>query len=75
VLSGKIEIDFLNEEHELKIPDGDYETIAGYVTSKIGRIPQRGEKIKIDNFQIVILHASKIKINLIKLFVFPTKEK
>jgi len=71
VLSGKIEIDFLNEEYELEIPDGDYETIAGYITSHLGRIPTKGEKIKIDNFNFVILHSTKIKINLVKMFVFP----
>ena len=71
VLSGKIEIDYLNEEFELNIPDGDYETIAGYITSIIGRIPDKGEKLKIDNYNVIILHASKIKINLIKLFVYP----
>jgi magnesium and cobalt exporter, CNNM family len=70
VLSGKIEIDFLNEEYELELPDGDYETIAGFITSKTGRIPLKGEKIKIDNYQFVILHASKIKINLVKMFVY-----
>lgn len=69
VVSGKIEIDFINETYELNMPDGDYETIAGYITTKIGRIPIKGENIKIDNFQFVILHASKIKINLVKMFV------
>jgi putative hemolysin len=71
VLSGRIEIDFLNEEYELNIPDGDYETIAGYITTHIGKIPTKGEKIKIDNFDFVILHSTKIKINLIKMFAFP----
>jgi len=75
VLSGKIEIDFLNEEHELNIPDGDYETIAGYITTKIGRIPSRGEKIKIENFHFIILHASNTKINLVKMFAYPPAEK
>jgi len=74
VLSGRIEIDFLNDEYELKIPDGDYETIAGYITTKIGRIPQKGEKIKIDNFQFIVLHASKIKINLLKMFIYSSND-
>lgn len=74
VLSGRIEIDFLNDEYELKIPDGDYETIAGYITTKIGRIPQKDEKIKIDNFQFIVLHASKIKINLLKMFIYSSND-
>ncbi|MBK7106340.1 MAG: HlyC/CorC family transporter [Ignavibacteriae bacterium] len=71
VLSGRIEIDVLNEEYELDIPDGDYATIAGFITSHLGRIPAKGEKVKINNFDFVILHASKIKINLVKMFAFP----
>ena len=69
VLSGKIETDHLNEEYEVNIPDGDYETIAGYITSKIGRIPAKGEKIKIDNYHFLILYSSKIRIKLVKMYV------
>lgn len=75
VLSGKIEIDYLNEEYELNIPDGDYETIAGFITAQIGRFPDKGEKIKINGFDFVILHSSKIKINLLKMFVTPKSNK
>jgi len=67
VLSGKVEIDILNEEHDLAIPEGDYETIAGYIMYKIGRIPLKGESFKIDNYTIMILRSDKTKIDLVKL--------
>lgn len=67
VLSGKVEIDILNEEYDLKIPEGDYETIAGFIMYKIGRIPVKGESFKIDNFTIMILRSDKTKIDLVKL--------
>ncbi|KAF0152479.1 MAG: putative transmembrane transporter [Ignavibacteria bacterium] len=67
VLSGKTEIDLLNEEYELKIPEGDYETIAGFIMYKIGRIPVKGESFKIDDFTILILRSDKTKIDLVKL--------
>lgn len=67
VLSGKVEIDILNEEHDLKIPEGDYETIAGFIMYKIGRIPVKGESFKIDNYTIMILRSDKTKIDLVKL--------
>ncbi len=69
VVSGKVELDKLNEEFDLEIPKGDYETIAGYIITKIGRIPSKGEKIQIDDFNFLILHSTKTKINLVKLFV------
>ncbi len=69
VVSGKVELDKLNEEFNLEIPPGDYETIAGFIITKLGRIPSKGEKIQIDNFNFLILHSTKTKINLVKLFV------
>lgn len=67
ILNGKGEIDALNEEYDLRIPEGDYETIAGYIMAKIGRIPLKGESFKIDDNQILILRSDKTKIDLIKL--------
>lgn len=69
LLSGKVEIDHLNEEYEFNIEEGDYETIAGYVTSKIGKIPIKGESFKIDNFNVHILRADNTKIDFLKLTI------
>lgn len=67
ILNGKVEIDALNEGYDLKIPEGDYETIAGYIMFKIGRIPLKGESFQIDDNQILILRSDKTKIDLLKL--------
>lgn len=69
LISGKVEIDFINEKYNLNILPGDYETIAGYVTTKIGRIPDQGEIVLLDNFTILIARASHIRIDLVKLTV------
>jgi CBS domain containing-hemolysin-like protein len=68
VISGKFEIDKLNEEYNLGLPEGDYETIGGFITAHIGRIPKKGETLEIKGFRINVLHSDKTKINLIKLF-------
>lgn len=67
ILNGKVEIDLLNEEYDLKIPEGDYETIAGYIMFRIGRIPLKGESFQIDDNQFLILKSDKTKIDLVKL--------
>lgn len=69
ILSGKVEIDNLNEEHEFNIEEGDYETIAGYVTAKLGRIPARGETFKVDHFSVTILKSDKTKIDLLRITI------
>ena len=71
IVSGKVETDLLNEKYELNIPDGDYETIGGYIVSVVGRIPAQGEKLKIGNFEFLIARASVQKIEAVKLTHLP----
>lgn len=69
LISGKVEVDHLNEKYKVGIPEGDYETIAGYIENRIGRIPKQGESFLIDNYDIIIVKATHTKVELIKLIV------
>ncbi|MBI9070311.1 MAG: HlyC/CorC family transporter [Melioribacteraceae bacterium] len=69
VISGKVEIDHINEEYDLRITEGDYETIGGFITSYVGRIPEKGEEFEIDQFAFTILRSDNTKIDLVKVFV------
>ncbi len=67
IISGKMEIDHLNEKYDLNIEEGDYETLAGYILTKLGRIPAQGESVNIDDFTILIARSSQQKIEIVKL--------
>lgn len=67
IISGKVEIDYINEKYKLQIPTGEYETIAGFIVERTGKIPKQGEKLLIDDFEILIIRADKVRIDLIKL--------
>lgn len=67
IISGKVEVDLINEKYHINIPVGSYETIGGYIIERIGRIPKQGETFLIDNFQILIIRADKVRIDLVKL--------
>ncbi len=69
LISGKVEVDFINEKYDLNIPDGEYETLGGYITANIGKIPQPKEKYTIDNFEILIVKADHLRIDVVKLIV------
>lgn len=71
VFSGKVEIDRINEDFSLDIPEGDYETIAGYIMAELGRIPVKGEMFTIENLTFTVIRSNKTKVDLIKLFVEP----
>ncbi len=47
----------------LAIPEGDYETVAGYVLSLLGHLPEAGEKVARDGFHITVLAVTDRKID------------
>ncbi|MCK9280884.1 MAG: hemolysin family protein [Melioribacteraceae bacterium] len=67
ILSGKVEIDFINEYYDLELPYGEYETIAGLISSITGKIPQRGENIKVDKFTFHIIKSDETKIEMVRM--------
>ena len=68
VLSGRLEIDYLNEKYNLNIPQSDdYETIAGYIISHHESIPGHKEEIIIGQFSFTILQASENRIDQVRL--------
>lgn len=68
ILSGRLEIDYLNEKYKLNLPEADeYETLAGLILFHHARIPAGNEIIKIKNFTIRILRSSNTRIELLSL--------
>jgi putative hemolysin len=61
-IDGGMRLTEANEEMELGLPEGDYETVAGFVLTLMGRIPRQGEQIKYKNLKIVITKMDAVKI-------------
>jgi magnesium and cobalt exporter, CNNM family len=66
-LSAQLEVDYLNEEYNLNIPEGDYETLGGYITSTYESIPEQGQSIDLDRFVFTILSSTNNRIELVHL--------
>jgi putative hemolysin len=64
-------IEEVNEEMELELPEGEYETVAGFVLDLLGHIPNPGQRIKYKNLKITITEMRGVKIEKILL----TKER
>jgi CBS domain containing-hemolysin-like protein len=70
LFSGRLEVDYLNEEYKLNLPVSDeYETLAGLIISICGSIPDKNEEIKVDGFVFIILDVSETKIEKVKLLI------
>ena len=55
---GSVHIDTINERLELNLPESDdFETIGGFVISRLGHIPKKGESVKCDSVRITVHRA------------------
>ncbi|MBI4224403.1 MAG: hypothetical protein HY609_05670, partial [Deltaproteobacteria bacterium] len=68
LVSGRLAIDEANEKLGLGLPEGDYETVAGFLIHRIGRIPKVGEKHTVGNLQFTIRRASDKAVQDIEVF-------
>jgi len=61
-LDGGFRVEEANEELQLNLPGGDYETVAGFILSHLGRIPKEGEHFKYQKLKFVVTEMRGMKI-------------
>ena len=70
ILSGRFEIDYLNEKYHFNLPEeDDYETLAGMILFFHGSIPGNNDVIRIGKFVFKVLRASTTRLELVNLKV------
>jgi len=70
-IDGSMRVEEANEEMNLELPEGDYETVAGFVLHLLGHIPKQGEQLRYKGLKLVITKMRGLKIEEILL----TKER
>jgi len=67
LISGRMEVDEINDHLDTAIPEGDYETLSGYLIASLGRIPSKGEIIEIGDYRFEIAKATRTRIRVVVL--------
>jgi putative hemolysin len=67
LVGGSMRVEDVNAEMNLGIPEGDYETVAGFVLKLMGRIPKTGEQSRYRDLKIVVTQMDGKKIEEIKV--------
>lgn len=62
-LSARHEIDYLNEKYGWDIPEGDYDTLGGFILSVTESIPNVNDLVQIPPFEIRILTMEDARID------------
>lgn len=66
--SARLEIDYLNEKYDLKLPSSDeYETLGGLLINTLEDIPEKNKEITVGDCKIVVKEVSETKIQSVSL--------
>ncbi len=66
-IDGSMRIEEANEEMGLELPEGDYETVAGFILHLLGHIPKQGEQLRYKDLKLVVTRMRGLKIEEILL--------
>ncbi len=66
-IDGGMRIEEANEEMELELPEGDYETVAGFMLDLLGHIPRENEQLRYKGLKLIVTEMRGPKIEKIEL--------
>lgn len=69
ILSGRHEIDYLNEKYNWNLPEGDYETLGGMLIHLYEDIPAVNEVITLTAIQFQIMTVTDARIDTVKVII------
>ncbi len=71
ITDAKADLDDLEEEFDiqLQLPEGEFGTVGGFVTSYLGYVPLTGESFTFENYEITILEADTRKVDRVSIHV------
>ncbi len=66
LFSGRLPAGRLAEVLDLRLPDGDWDTVGGLVLDRAGHVPESGETIELDGWCLSALEVEGRRINLVE---------
>jgi CBS domain containing-hemolysin-like protein len=67
LVSGLLRADELAEATGFVLPEGDYETLAGLVLEQLGRIPDVGDELELDDWRLTVMSRERNRIAELRL--------
>ena len=76
-IDGITYLDELDEITPVELPEGDYDTVAGFLISQLGFLPKDGEMnvVEYENLRFTILNVEDRRIGKVKVEILPVEDK
>jgi CBS domain containing-hemolysin-like protein len=66
VFSAKVSFDEVRERLGVEVEPDGFETVGGYVLTRLGRVPAIGERFELDGMQVEVLDAERRRIHKVR---------
>jgi len=74
IVKGEVNIEEVNEALDVDLPEGEeFETIAGFIFNRAGRLVEEGERIEFDTIEIVVEQVENTRIMKARLHRLETE--
>jgi CBS domain containing-hemolysin-like protein len=67
LVDGVLREDELSEQTGFTLPDGPYETLAGFLMAQLGHIPVAGEVVTIPGWEFTIVEVDRHRIEQVRV--------
>lgn len=76
-VEGITDIEEVEEHTGKKFPEGDYDTIGGYIISVLGFLPEDGQmnEVQFENVKFTVLNVEERRIGKVKVEILPIEKK
>ena len=71
LVDAAVGISEINEELGLDIPEGDYQTLAGFILAQLGRIPENDDVVEYRDLSITVKAMDGVRIDEVELMRVP----
>lgn len=71
LVAGRADIGELNEQLGIAIPEEDFETVGGFISSLSGKVPETGERLSYENLAFYVTAADARRVKQVRLTVAP----
>jgi CBS domain containing-hemolysin-like protein len=73
MVSGLLRDDELADATGFRMPEGDYETLAGLVLTRLGRIPEVNDEVRIDGWRITVMRMDRHRVAELRVAKLPVE--
>jgi putative hemolysin len=70
-VDGLLNLDDFEDETGVELPNGPYETVAGYIMAKIGRVPEVGDSTDFDGHRLVVREVEGRRVSRVLVTAVP----